>query len=364
MQNLCWNHYLFLKPNSTKGVLLLCAFALSACGGDGGGDSMAQNTNDTTLLSNQPPTDVAFSIKEVSSDTITVTWGMARDDNTPANQLTYEVHISEGDNFTPSATTLKFTGQNLLTTQITGLKASTVYTVKLVAVDSQSLHTVSTSVRTMTHSVVVEKGLLNDTGITQCSNGNNVLGNCGSARFGYYQDAYVGRDALAAKGKLNKIGGGNGGFDFTKISTTGQILSSYESEWSCVQDNHSGLMWEIKTDDGGLRDTDNTYATWNSSFSFAEQVNSQGLCGYTNWRLPTVDELLSIVDYGNTKPSIDSSYFPRTSFGASYWSSSSASGGVNNAWIVNFYEGDVYDSERNGNAVKYSHYVRLVRSSQ
>ena len=88
-----------------------------------------------------------------------------------------------------------------------------------------------------------------------------------------------------------------------------------------MQDNVTGLIWEIKTVDGDLHDKDNSYSWYNSNTStnggsagienggscpdtgncdtekFVTSVNAQGLCGANDWRMPNKEELRSIVDY-------------------------------------------------------------------
>ena len=63
---------------------------------------------------------------------------------------------------------------------------------------------------------------LNDTGIAFCgeaTSGNNAP--CtGSEPTG--QDAHYGRDVAVAAGRLDKIGGGDAGFDFTALDANGQ----------------------------------------------------------------------------------------------------------------------------------------------
>jgi hypothetical protein len=70
-----------------------------------------------------------------------------------------------------------------------------------------------------------------------------------------------GRDALAAAGALAKKGVGHAGFDYAKLDANGAELPADAAQWSCVRDNVTGLIWEIKTGDGGLHDKDWTY-TW------------------------------------------------------------------------------------------------------
>ncbi|WP_297927272.1 DUF1566 domain-containing protein, partial [uncultured Agitococcus sp.] len=254
------------------------------------------------------------------------------------------------------------------------------YTATLTVTDSQGNTATTSHVITVTAATqTAATGLLNDTGITACSDQSTLFADCTAATmggwFGLNQDAQLGRDALAAKGQLSKVGGGDAGFDFTKISATGAALPANATAWSCVQDNHTGLMWEVKTDDGGLRDKDNRYTWYNTNSStnggfegyvnngnntqaFAQAVNAQGLCGHNNWRLPSKEELRSIVNYGKFNPAIDSAYFPNTQSDW-YWSSSPVAYYSGSAWIVFFNGGS------GSYNVKYAfHYVRLVRASQ
>jgi hypothetical protein len=160
------------------------------------------------------------------------------------------------------------------------------------------------------------------------------------------QDAHFGRDAQALDGSLIKIGSGSAGFDFTKLERNGNPLSSSASSWSCVRDNVTGLVWEVKTADGGLRDAAHTYSWFNGSGAndggfpgtenggicaggtgcdiekFVHDVNSDTLCGIDNWRVPTPSELVGIASFDRKNPAIDTDYFPNTA-GVSYWTSAS-----------------------------------------
>ncbi|MCE9951606.1 DUF1566 domain-containing protein [Aeromonas allosaccharophila] len=198
------------------------------------------------------------------------------------------------------------------------------------------------------------------------------------------QDGHYGRDAQALAGKLPKVGAGDSGFDFTKLDNSGNPLPESASEWSCVRDNHTGLIWEVKQPAGsaGLRDANHTYTWYNpdnstnggsagmqnggtcqgsacDTYAFVNAVNSQGLCGASDWRMPSVNELLSIVHNGRIEPAIEQSYFPYTAKLAGYWSSSPDAGGSYDARFVGFGNGGV------GYSTKYlSGHVRLVRAGQ
>jgi len=234
-------------------------------------------------------------------------------------------------------------------------------------------------------------GALNDTGITFCGDASTNTADCTAvaADGGGFpgQDARYGRDAQAAAGQLTKIGGGNKGFDFSKIANNGTVLpasaalGSGPNDWACTRDNVTGLIWEVKTT-SGLRSMNHTY-TWYSSNSatnggsagtasggtcfatgrcdtekYTADVNAAGLCGASDWRMPKVKELESIVDFGRTNPSIDMSYLPNTSSSV-FWSGSPNAYYSNVAWFVNFYYGYAYDGNRNDYDA-----VRLVRGGQ
>jgi hypothetical protein len=75
------------------------------------------------------------------------------------------------------------------------------------------------------------------------------------------------------------------------------------------------------------------------------------------WRLPTVQELLSIVDYTRYRPAIDVERFPDTKSGA-YWSSTPVAWASRAAWFVDFSYGVSSDFSRDYNYA----FVRAVRS--
>ena len=105
---------------------------------------------------------------------------------------------------------------------------------------------------------------------------------------------------------------------------------------TCVTDNSTNLMWEVKTDEApgavpDFRDKDYAY-NWGAdgraagtattanllvssappcqasgtimtkctTDAYINAVNAAALCGYANWRLPTTTELLSLID--TTRP--------------------------------------------------------------
>ncbi len=227
-----------------------------------------------------------------------------------------------------------------------------------------------------------ETHLLNDTGITGCVSDNNfLLTQCEVNEEGKWfvsvQDGAVGRDLLASKGQLTKQGKGNAGFDFSKVSATGELLADNSSTWRCVLDHTTGLLWEAKTTDGGLHDVSNSYTWYNpdegvnggfagnisdgkNTDAFVKAVNQVGLCGHHDWSLPNPTQLQSIVDYSKESPAINTQYFLHTQQDI-YWSSSSMIDGLQ-AVSIDFNFGVVRPIHKNPRFGNMKHFIRLVRS--
>ena len=231
-------------------------------------------------------------------------------------------------------------------------------------------------------------GKLNDTGIKTCSTGNRNGLACPVSGYAG-QDGDYGRDA---EKKLPKIGHGSAGFDYTKIANDGTklpataALGSGSKDWACTRDNVTGLVWEIKTADGGLRDQQNDYSWYNpdskknggfagyqnygyctggiscDTQGYVNKINTVTLCGKKDWRLPKQSELLSIINYGRVNPAIDPGYFPNTPGFLWFWSSTPNAGNSYYAWFVNFYNG--YDNYDFGGSKVSTFAVRLVRGGQ
>jgi hypothetical protein len=113
-----------------------------------------------------------------------------------------------------------------------------------------------------------------------------------------------------------------------------------------ITDNSTGLIWEKLADDGSIHDWDNTY-NWDDAFLVKIATLNTAPCfaGHCDWRLPNVNELQTLVNYGNVSPAVDAAFnngvdsFTQSSV---YWSSTTYQGGPDGAWDVNCFDGSVF----------------------
>jgi len=121
-----------------------------------------------------------------------------------------------------------------------------------------------------------------------------------------------------------------------------------------VSDQQTGLMWKQCAEGqsgAGCTGTAATY-TWQAALDLAA---ASGFAGYTDWRLPNIKELSSIVERKCYDPAINLGIFPNTPSGW-FWSSSAHAYYSSYALIVYFSYGYDDISNRNNN-----NSVRLVR---
>lgn len=117
-----------------------------------------------------------------------------------------------------------------------------------------------------------------------------------------------------------------------------------------VTDNLTGLML-VKDGNSAGCNNGNTL-TWEQALTFCEELN---FAGYTDWRLPNVKELESIVDCGTFNPAINTLYFLNTK-NSNYWTSTTFKPNTGYAWVVVFNNGYVNITNKTN-----SYYVRAVR---
>jgi len=156
--------------------------------------------------------------------------------------------------------------------------------------------------------------------------------------------------------------GQDGDYDINPISFT--------DNWDgTVIDNNTGLMWQKcsigQNNDSTCSGTALAYNWYKASGTYDWFYNSTSddVCGglstggYSDWRLPTKKELITIVDYSipYSGPTINTAYFPN-SVEWYYWSSTTDVYYFGYAWDVTFTTGYVTSGGKGNDA-----YVRCVR---
>ncbi|MFM8409301.1 MAG: DUF1566 domain-containing protein [Alphaproteobacteria bacterium] len=156
-----------------------------------------------------------------------------------------------------------------------------------------------------------------------------------------------------------------------------------------ITDLNTRLTWEKLSDDGSVHDKD---ATWDWAQAFSVKLASlnagAGFAGHTDWRLPNLRELVTLVDHEANFPSVPPVFrancgdnFSANSgagctvlscsctWPGTYWTSTTVPGYPDNAWAVFFDDGANYgEVKTSGNSGSCStnsckRRVRAVRSA-
>jgi hypothetical protein len=204
--------------------------------------------------------------------------------------------------------------------------------------------------------------ILTDTGITQnqCYQKDSlVFVNCQSAGAIALSDSQDGMIGMDADSSNNTEADGKLGFSYQQV------------DGGCILDKTTKLTWELTASAGGLRDKTRAFTNLNKQQTgdvseLIMEANHQGWCGYHDWRLPNIDELQSLMDYGIAPPGpmLNMAWFPDTQSRA-YWSATPVvaikpeNNTLGHVWVLYFGDGEM---------AAYGRYLslpaRLVRGEQ
>ena len=207
---------------------------------------------------------------------------------------------------------------------------------------------------------------------------------------------------------------------YTKIDKYGNELRRNAPTWACVRDNKTGLVWEVKSYDASIHNEYNKYRWGGKTISqitykansyrsrvsdsfedwdgksiiygdwdtIIDGSNEEQLCSYSNWRVPNLDELSTLIrcyhEYEKVKyagphvgcifesngrsvlyydedlqrPTINTYWFPNTKT-LRYWSANAEASSQDSAWCLEFDVG--FDLNCNSSETLN---LRLVRSSR
>ncbi len=349
---------LFAVKAAIKSTILISVLTVSACGSD---DKTTQaqpiDTSQPSLENVAPVANAGINQTVMEQSQVTLNGANSSDsDGTLTRFLWIQTQGTSVDLSDASATSPTFNSPNISEDE------SLIF--ELTVTDNQDVtHTDWVSIH-VTHF----SASLNDTGLTLGGNypsGNNI--SCIGETV-EQQDCFQGRDASHLDNS-----DGHAGFSFTKLNSNGDSLIATASSWQCVKDNVSGLIWEVKTTDGGLHDQNTSYRwggvgaqQWGTQFyedwnSLLDGSNQEQLCGFNDWRVPTISELEGLVSFDRTAPTIDTDYFPNTVL-AGYLSINANSSDESVAWYVHFNGGWTHSNAlRDNSDASRLKYVRLVR---
>ena len=125
---------------------------------------------------------------------------------------------------------------------------------------------------------------------------------------------------------------------------TQRVNNFIDNKNKTVTDQSTGLTWQQE---------EPGYMNWGAALDYCNKLD---LDDKTDWRLPDIKEINSLVDESRYSPAIDKTYFPNAYYDRCYWSSTSYISYAEHALSICFnYDGFGYYDK---NAVSY---VRCVR---
>ncbi len=157
---------------------------------------------------------------------------------------------------------------------------------------------------------------------------------------------------------------------YTKIGHNGVELpddATQEQGWIMTRDNRTGLIWDIKN-------SGDEYHWYDAQMVFIKKLNTERFGGFSDWRLPTIEELDSIIDRiksadarpywkpafhlvnGEKLPFVNTEYFPNTN--NDYWSENSPIDRIGDAYAISTTRAEIYLSGKTEK--KYVHAVRTA----
>lgn len=158
------------------------------------------------------------------------------------------------------------------------------------------------------------------TGVERCYDSSGVEVACPSA------------DPPGQDGSYRAGCDGNGGVRFIAGEGGTVIDTCTGLEWQVLGSDAPSLPW-----DDALRSAENivlaTDGTWQEN---SEDASEHGGVLHDDWRVPNTHELASLVNYGRFQPAADASLELRS---AGYWTSTSSAQHAEQAWCVNFFNG-------------------------
>lgn len=124
-----------------------------------------------------------------------------------------------------------------------------------------------------------------------------------------------------------------------------------DSDRNTVIDNTNNLEWiDDSTHGTGIK-------KWQDANTFCENSNH---AGESDWRLPTINELMTLADYDKTGVAYNSTFrYNKSSSYTYFWSSTKVTGNDTDFWSLKFEPGNTFNAH-----YSKSYYSRCVRVTQ
>ncbi len=120
-----------------------------------------------------------------------------------------------------------------------------------------------------------------------------------------------------------------------------------------ITDSATNLVWQKCS--AGLSGSDcssgaatDYLSNWAGALQYCDTLNLTG----RKWRLPSMNELMSILNYSRSSPAIDANFFPNTQYSPTfdyYWTSTTSAYDNDSAWHVYMWNGHEYNGSKNDN---------------
>jgi hypothetical protein len=138
---------------------------------------------------------------------------------------------------------------------------------------------------------------------------------------------------------------------FTKLDENANPLPDITASWAMVRCNRTGLIWEVKTDNGSVHDKDNLYTWLQATDVFITNINTNRFGGFSDWRIPTVLELSLIIERGDAG---FHDFFPHINSNGTtyYWSANDYLSISAAAWSIRLSDcGNIYSGHEKSNSL-------------
>jgi hypothetical protein len=140
-----------------------------------------------------------------------------------------------------------------------------------------------------------------------------------------------------------------GGIPDSAVSDGIKPMNYIDNGDGVITDNVTKLIWQ--------KVAPSTNYNWGDALTYCKNLK---LAGFSDWQLPDVQSLITILDLDKNCPTINAAYF-LNNISSGYWTSSTNVSHTGNAWSVSFCNA-IGVSQVNGDLNKTSFgYVRCVR---